>query len=281
MMNDQDRDLIAALAEGRLGRTAAEDALAHIEADPELASEYADQVAALAFLQLGQQPRMTASERSTLHVNLTEQLGLVPDTTPSPSPARTRTPWWQPVFGLAAAAVVVTAIVVLPGALTGGSADTASLEVAVSEFDADGGEGLQTVTTQSAAATTPVEESASEDSRNLDDTTELSVFETDSVGLDELLKRTRGADSAGAVEEQLSDLTFASTVDLDTAEVERCINDLADDIPDGVVQVRVIGADLRDEETIVHVGFDLGDGIDGGLSFELGSCSLVENAPQG
>ena len=87
-MNDQDRDLIAALAEGSLGTEAAEAATARIESDPELTAEYADQVAALEFLTSSASPRMTAAERTTLHANLTEQLGLV---APPPSaPAKTR-----------------------------------------------------------------------------------------------------------------------------------------------------------------------------------------------
>ena len=92
-----------------------------------MSAEYADQIAALDFLNSGAVPRMTASERETLHVNLTEQLGLVPKTLPVPSPARRKIPWWQPVFGVATAAAVVAAIVIIPGTLTGGSADTAAL----------------------------------------------------------------------------------------------------------------------------------------------------------
>jgi len=289
MMNDKDRDLIAALAEGRLSGTIAEDALARIETDPELAAEYADQVAALAFLQSGQPPQMTATERSTLRMNLTEQLGLVPETTSMLTSAKRGARWWQPVFGLAAAAVVVTAIVILPGTLTGDSADTAPVEVAVSEFDAAGEEDLQTETTQSAAGMADAAESPAAESQNLDEDMDIAVYETESVELGDLLERARGADGRDALEGQLKGFAFRSIIALDRAEVDRCLNALADDIPEGVVETFVIGAEVLDEGTaevldqvtIVHVGFDFGDGIDDALSFEIGSCSLVEHAPQG
>jgi anti-sigma factor RsiW len=84
-MNDQDRDLIAALAQGQLSAPAAADATAHIQADPGLAAEYADQVIALQFLQSATPPVMTQTERSKLHANLTEKLGLLPAAAPAPA----------------------------------------------------------------------------------------------------------------------------------------------------------------------------------------------------
>jgi hypothetical protein len=280
-MNDQDRDLIAALAEGRLGGAAVEDAIARIEADSELASEYADQVVALELLQSSAVPQMTADERSTLRMNLAEQLGLAPGTAPAPTASKRRIPWWQPVFGLATAAAVVTAIVILPGTLTGGSADIASVEVAIAEFDNAREEELPTTTTQSSAATVETQEAPDDAGTILADEMDIAVYETESVELGDLLKQARGADSPDAVERRLMGFAFRSTVDLDSAEVERCLNVLADDIPEGVVKTLVIGAEVLVEDTIVHVGFDFGAGIEDALSFELESCSLIEHAPQG
>ena len=267
-MNDQDRDLIAALAEGRLGTDAAEAATARIEADPELTAEYTDQVAALEFLGSGTAPRMTVAERTTLHENLTEQLGLVP--TPTRAPARRRTPWWAPVFGLATAAAVVVAVVIFPGS----SSDQ------FAEVSADGARDTATVSETTAAAGEAAEAPASEDQSLMDDGG-ISVYETGAVELDELLNEAEGADSADEIQGRLFSLNFKTTVNLDSEEIKACIDELVNEIPPGVETILVIGADIEDEATIVHLGFDHGDGIEDGLSFVLGDCSLVRHANQG
>ncbi|RLE15803.1 MAG: hypothetical protein DRJ28_03150 [Actinobacteria bacterium] len=277
-MNDQDRDLIAALAEGLLSGTEAEDALARIEADPEMSVEYSGQLSALDFLGSVVTPLMTTAEREALHVNLTEQLGLVPIPTPTPSPFRRRLPWWQPVFGLATAAAVVAAIVILPGTLTGGSSDNASFDLASAEPESTDVDQTQTT---AAAAADGVQEAAPLDARALDDDAEIAVHETDTVSLEDLLKQTGGADSPDAVEEQLSAFGFESTVDLNADAIDSCIHELSDDLPDGIIERRVIGANAQDDKTIVHLGFDFGSGIEDGLSFVLEDCTLVGHGPQG
>lgn len=279
-MNDQDRDLIAALAEGLLSGTEAEDALARIEADPEMSAEYSGQLSALDFLGSGVTPLMTTAERDVLHVNLTEQLGLVSKPTPTPSPVRRRLPWWQPVFGLATAAAVVAAIVILPGTLTGGSSDNASFDLVSAELESTDVDQTQT-TAAAAGAADGVQEAAPLDARALDDEAEIAVHETDTVSLEDLLKQTSGADSPDAVEEQLSTFGFESTVDLNAAAIDRCIHELSDDLPDGIIDSRVIGANAQDDKTIVHLGFDFGSGIEDGLSFVLDDCTLVGHGPQG
>ncbi len=267
-MNDTDRDLIAALAEGRLTGVAADDVLARIESDPDLAAEYADQVAALSFLQSAGDVSMTTSERSTLHANLTEQLGL---TQPKPVVAkpRARNRWLAPVFGLATAAAVFVAIVIVPG-----SQDVAPMEASA---QLDGVSELSTETSAAAGGEAGSTAAAPE----LSDDADFSVYETDSLGLDELIEETEGADSPQAVKRRLADLNLTSTIDLDRVVVEACINDLDIEIPDGVSVIHVIGADVSKMETIVHLGFDFGDGVEDGLSFILENCSLVEHAPQG
>ncbi len=192
-MNDQDRDLIAALAEGRLSGPTADDALARIETDPEMSAEYADQIAALEFLNSGAVPRMTASERETLHVNLTEQLGLVPKTMPVPAPAKRKIPWWQPAFGVATAAAIVAAIVILPGTLTGGSED---------DLDSSGGEETQTT-----AAAAQVQEAPAADGQAFVEEQEIAVYEvyeTDSVKLGDLLDQAQGAVTPDDVSSRLA-----------------------------------------------------------------------------
>ena len=284
-MNDQDRDLIAALAEGQLSTADAQDAISRVEAEPELATEYSDQVAAIQFLQSAAVPRMTATERSTLHTNLTEQLGLIPVATPAPVPSRKKAQWWAPVLGLATAAVVVAAVIMFPG-----STDDTFQEVSANldvenDSGAQSAETLQPTTTAAAGA---AESSPSAADQGLDAETEAllqdsatSVYETDTVDLDTLLDQADGADDPDAVQRQLSPFGFTSTVDLDSDETAACINDLETEIPDGVVEVLFLGADVGDDATTVHVGFDYGSGVEDGLSFDLETCELVAHSPQG
>ena len=194
MMNDH--DLIAALAEGRLSGHAAENAAARIKADPELSSEYAAQVAALTFLSSARVPEMTAAERSMLHMNLTEQLGLSPKTTQAHEPAQRKTPWWAPVFGLATAAAVVAAFVILPGTLFGGASDTASMDLVSADLESSSAEASPTT---AAAASDGALEAPADDAPTAAEEREIPVYDTDSVGLDELLKQAQGAASPGSV----------------------------------------------------------------------------------
>jgi hypothetical protein len=270
-MNDQDCDLIIALAQGHLSTAAAEDASARIEADPELASAYAEQVLALDFLSSAEVPQMTVAERSELHTNLTQQLGLIEQAAPKAVPPKRKAAWWAPVFGLVTAAAVVAAIVILPG-----SSDE-SLDQAGTNLDDDSGIVSQTSSAAGAAESAP-DTVGEQDSL---DTVAFSVYETDSIELEELLEETSGAQTPAAVERKLSDFSFKSTVDLDRDQVESCLNELATELPDGIIDILVIGADVEDEATIVHLGFDYGSGVEDGLSFVLGDCSLVAHSSQG
>jgi hypothetical protein len=287
-MNDQDRDLIFALAQGDLSTTAAEVAVARIEADPELASEYADQVAALQFLHSAITPTMSAAERSTLHANLTEQLSLLPLAASAPATTTKKAQWWVPVFGLAAAAAVVAAFVIFPnsgqdtfaevsadlGAETEATAPQSSRSP---QTTAASGDSLDSASADAAAT----EELSSSGAPPFAEDDALSVYDTDSIALDELLAQADGADSPENIRRQLSAMSFKSTVDLDRDDVNACIEDLAAALPDGVSDILVIGADTDDEGTIVHLGFAFGEGIEDGLSFVLESCALIEHSSQG
>ena len=284
-MNDQDRDLIAALAEGQLSTTAAQDAISRVEADPELATEYADQVAAIQFLQSATVPEMTAAERSTLHTNLTEQLGLIPAAASAPAPSKRKAQWWAPVFGLATAAVVVAAVIMFSGSTDDTIQEVrANLEVE-NDTSSQSAEAPRPTTTAAAGA---AESSPSAADQGLDAETEAliqdsatSVYETDTVDLDTLLDQADGADDLDAVQRQLSPFGFTSIVNLDSDEIAGCINNLETEIPDGVVEVLVLGADVGDDATTVHVGFDYGSGVEDGLSFDLETCELLAHSPQG
>ena len=268
-MNEQDRDLIIALAQGHLSTDAAGQANARIEADPELASAYAEQILALDHLNSLDAPQMTIDERSGLHANLIEQLGLVPVPETPPAPAKGKATWWAPVVGLATAAAVVAAVVILPG-----SSDE-------SFDDVSAGANLDTAVTSTAASAAESAPQTATDELGATDAEELTVYATGSVELEELIEEADGAGSPQAVERQLAELNFTSTVDLDTDEVQTCLNELSTDLPDGITEILVLGADVDNESTVVHLGFDFGSGVEDGLSFVLGDCSLVDHAPQG
>jgi len=270
MMNDQDRDLIAALAEGRLSTTAAQDATARIEADPELASEYAEQVVALEFLRSSALPQMTDAERSALHINLTEELRLTRKREPA-VPLKRRTPWWKPVFGLATAAAVVAAIVILPGTLTGGSSDD-SISSASAELD-DQGEA-DTATTSAAAG---IQEAPANDGQTFADETEIAVYETESVDLSDLLDRARGASSPDDVNSRLAPLQLTKTTFLGTEALSECLIEIEPDLPRGIQRILPLGAEDADGSTIAHLGFDYGSGVEAGVSVDLSTCEIVDS----
>jgi hypothetical protein len=288
-MNDMDRDLIIALAQGTLSTTAAEEATARIEADPELAAEYAEQVVALQFLQSAPPPLMTGAERSTLRTNLATQLGLLPVASPAAAVPKGKSRWWVPAFGMATAAVVVIAFVVFPGAQQD-SFQEVSMQLDDASPDSSQIAESSPQTTAAASASASASASAEDsggaefDSASVPPPTvedPVSVYETDSVALDELLNQADGADSIESVQRQMSDLSFKSRVDLDSDEVNACLNELSTELPDEILDILVIGADVEGERTTVHVGFDFGEGVDDGMSFVLESCELVEHAPQG
>jgi len=179
--------------------------------------EYSGQLSALDFLGSVVTPLMTTAEREALHVNLTEQLGLVPIPTPTPSPFRRRLPWWQPVFGLATAAAVVAAIVILPGTLTGGSSDNASFDLASAEPESTDVDQTQTT---AAAAADGVQEAAPLDARALDDDAEIAVHETDTVSLEDLLKQTLTPSIAASMSSPMISLTGSSR-DVSSAQTPR------------------------------------------------------------
>jgi hypothetical protein len=288
-MNDQDRDLIAALAQGQLSKPAAEDAIARIETDSELASEYVDQVTALQFLQSASPPVMTPAERSTLHANLTEQLDLLPAAPPTPSSSKKRVQWWVPVFGFATAAAVVAAFVIFPGS----SQDTFQEVSADLESGAESSSKFSTASPQTTNASqdaqdsatveesTVTEESAGAEEPPVADDGSLSVYETESVGLDELLAKADGAESRDSVQRQISTFGFGSIIDLDSGQVDRCLSQLESEIPADVVDIHVIGAEYDEESTVIHLGFDYGSGVEDGLSFVLENCSDVVHSDQG
>ena len=128
-MNENDRDLILDLTEGRLSGPEAEAAEARIAASPTLRAELATQQGVHATLAAAEPVRMTVDEQASLSAGLRAQLNIAeaPAPAPVPLPAK-RSRWWIPVFGLATVAAVLVGFVAL-GPL-GSSDDADTLEVA-------------------------------------------------------------------------------------------------------------------------------------------------------
>ena len=114
-MNDNDLQLIASLIGGELSATERTEALARIQADPELRAAYDEQVAVASMLQGAPPAVLSVTESDALRAALRAQLNLT-DTAPAVAAAGPSmwARWWVPLTGLAAAALVVVALVVVP-----------------------------------------------------------------------------------------------------------------------------------------------------------------------
>ena len=274
-MNDQDRDLILAVAAGELGEAETAAAMARISADPELAEELAAQQAAITALGAVPSVAMTGTERSELRSGLIDQLNLdaAPAVAPTPKSARR---WWQPVFGLAAAAAVVAAVVILPGSLGG---DDAADEVALTAetttetlaaFDADGAQegGAESGESSDSAAA------------ELTTTSAVAAPDADLMGApDELLAITKGQRSPMEVEESLDDaaVPYLAPFPLDrAAAVDRCLEQLADDLPAG--DLLPLDTAAEDEAEVVFVGVVGAGGIDTVLAIDITTCSVLDSS---
>ena len=120
-MNDRDRHLIVSLLDGALSPTEQEEVRARLQIDAEMRAAYEEQLAVSTTLRSAPAVSMSADERNELHGAL--RVGLFLDDTAAVAPVAAPAPrwsrWWAPLAGLATAAVIVTAVVVLPGMFGG------------------------------------------------------------------------------------------------------------------------------------------------------------------
>jgi len=120
-MNDRDRNLIVSLLDGALSPTEQEEVRARLQIDAEMRAAYEEQLAVSTTLRSAPAVSMSADERNELHGAL--RAGLFLDDTaavaPVAAPVRRWSRWWAPLAGLATAAMIVTAVVVLPGMFGG------------------------------------------------------------------------------------------------------------------------------------------------------------------
>ncbi|MDJ0791095.1 MAG: hypothetical protein QNJ71_04275 [Acidimicrobiia bacterium] len=277
-MNDQDRDLIMALAAGQLEEADAAEAMTRIEANPELAAEYAAQVAALDALSAVPPVSLTASERSQLRTELMSQLRLETEAVPVAA-APKRSAWWRPVLGLAAAAAVVTAIVVLPGSLNQSSDDAAETgEALIAETTIDDGAAfdLQSAEAEGGAEAAP-EATTTTISASADASTEESTVDDVS---DELLAATKGQRDLEEVEGAVDDASVAgvSTFDLArTGSVDRCLEALQDELPRG--DIIPLATSEGEGTEVLYVGVSGETGIEQVIAIALETCGVVDTSP--
>jgi len=279
-MIDADIELIISLANGELDGQEQIDALAHINADPSLASELATQISMIDAVQSLPAPDMTASERTTLHANLIEQLHLE-ETPPVAVPAKRKVTWWQPAIGLASVAAVVFAIVVVPNMLSSSSSDDVAFQElgtdVSQEFDPSG--GLEATTTAAASADTSIVDNAAGEQAPLadsaeDGTDDLQLFRIPPDRQEEFNDLANGETSTALVGEKLARFGFTPGTTIDPAELEACLDVLDDELPDGVPLPIGDG-----DANIVILGIDTGDGIDVIIELDLATCSLISQTP--
>ncbi len=276
-MNETDLDIVLAIADGRLAGQPKQDALERIAANPELGEALQAQLAALDALETITPASMTAPERATLHSNLIEQLNLQP-AVPVPVPKQQRRPWWQPVLGLASAAALVVAIVVVPG-LFSGSDDSGADIVAVApesaSLDESGGgsSGAESALGDGSDVTIP--EVAQEDV--------IEFFadagdEAPEPAPDDILEDA--TDTVGDAAEEFTISTPMANlpqVTIVQAELATCLTTLGDKLPQGPLVP--VAATMTNDELVVHLGIETADGVEYAVSIVLASCTITTPGP--
>jgi hypothetical protein len=309
-MNENDRDLILDLIEGRLAGPEAAAAQARIDASPALRAEMATQWAVRDALRSAEPPQMTVDEQTALHAALLEQLHLSPEPAmPVPVAAR-RSRWWVPVFGLATAAAVVVGFVALGP--FGDSDDSGSTEVAASLAEsstADDGSTMQrgsedadttiggadapaaevTTTMQAAAA----DQSAAVAEDELGGAEAGVTYAMDAGGEEAAVPEIAGdvppapelhADlskanfSAQAVTNALEDDSIGneSVAMDDLVSCETALTGLA---PENLVRVEPVASGTDDGNPVVVLLLEFADGEHITATIDLAACEVVDFAP--
>ena len=294
-MNNTDIDLILALAEGRLSGQAKQEALQHIAENPNLGTELASQISVMEELQSMPPAHMTAQERAELRSSLIEQLHI----TAAPVVVQTtkqRRPWWQPVLGLASAAVLVLAVVIVPGMFGDGN-DRSSEIVAVERESASVDDGRDAADPQTTAAAEDDGLGGEVVSVPLVTESDVADFFVDIAGAVEpagaqfeaedgvtapeespTTLEDAAADNADELDEDAAALRLAPpAVEFDLSALDECLNSLADPLPEGDLTPHA--ATETDDGHIVHLGVETDSGIEYALSIEPTTCTVVPINP--
>lgn len=263
-MNDRDRDLILDLVEGRLSAHDAEVAMARVHASHELSQEFAEQTAVSTMLSEIEPVRLTGDERNALRAKLATELRLESASAASPrKPKRQR--WWLPVTGLAATAVVVTAIVVLPSSGNNSTSFEATQGAETNRLEAP------------SQAVPPAGDGLAGYDQSSQTGDQIDVIGMENIDPDELLSALAGKSDEEAVQDTLERLGYKSGVEIDQLALDHCRNDLLDHLAGNGTSAMVLGADQNGEMTIVHFGITTDSGIDQVVSVNLTDCSVVDN----
>ncbi|MGI9667448.1 MAG: hypothetical protein ACR2N2_10140 [Acidimicrobiia bacterium] len=252
-MNEQDLDLILALASGSLSGQDAAAAQARVDADPELAQELATQRAAIEASSATAPVAMTTDESSALRSELMTELHLDASPTPAAAPAKRAMPWWQPVLGFGAAAVLVVTIIVGPGLL--GDSDAQFDQAALPES-----------TTVASAETAETDETRSAAGGSEEQSADASV---DGSALFDLVSGELDADDL-AGELEVAGVSSLSSEKM--AGVDSCLDQMADQI--NAERFVPLGSSDTDPN-LVYLGAAGGQGIDSVLTIDLSDCTIV------
>ena len=285
-MNDTDLEIILAVADGQLTGQAKQDALERIAADPELAEELAAQIAAMDGLRSLEPSLMSSSERAALRSALVAQLNLQP-AAPTVAVDKQRRPWWQPVLGLASAAALLLAIVVVPSMLSDnedGSADLVAIAL------------TETTSVATNAQEDSTESAGTADADRNESTPTVVVPRIDENEVQEFFAAappsgdtnvivSQEDTAAGESSDEPNDsetpsaalLAEPELVAIDAGRLETCMETLADDLPEGIHLARAVTID--DGVATVHLGIDSQEGTTYSFSIDLDTCTITPSTP--
>ena len=306
-MHDHDVDLILSLAEGGLSDEEAKAAETELAACPECSVELAAQRAALAALHAAPRVEMTAAERDLLHRELRRELRLEEEPRAAP-PAGRRARWLAPLAGLATAAALVLAFVVVlprngdeavPVAATAapeqlGAQEPAPSEDVAGDPHAAAGEPPTLEAEQTATTTATVQDADSpvfaaalaDDETELfhlgpEDTVDVAAFGTALPSLEELATHLDGSEPIYHLASKARTLAPA-TEELDYVTLNRCTSVGLEFFPDEDAQVyssTVATGDLDGQEVLV-VTYAIGSPSEDGSLEEPSSEVLVTLDPE-
>ncbi|GMQ85472.1 MAG: hypothetical protein BMS9Abin07_1038 [Acidimicrobiia bacterium] len=281
-MNDNERDLIVSLLDGALSPTAQAEVRARLEIDVEMKAAYDEQLAVSTTLRSSPAVSMSAADRDELHGELRAGLFLDEATVAAgvATPARRWSRWWAPLTGLATAAVIVTAVVVLPGTFgdedaadlvgapapqTSATSSLPSLEAdpqGITE-DSDGQQPVEELTSSTAAAAATIEP----------DVMQYSLARATGPS-DELELPVLAEDFAAAgVESAAFNSTTKATIDYGTAA--GCFGS-ADEVTGEAVLVGTLSAS---GDNVVVIITDASTGAETVIIVDLATCRVTSVGP--
>ncbi len=282
-MNDRDRHLIVSLLDGALSPTELEEVRARLEIDAEMKAAYDEQLAVSTALGSAPAVSMSADERNELHGALRAGLFLDDKTAAAPvaAPVRGRSRWWAPLAGLATAAVIVTAVVVLPGTfggedsaeLVGAPAPQTTAAATAPSLEADPLAGVAEDSAREQQAQEPTSTTAAAAETAEPDAMLYSLVAT-AEPTGELQLPVLGDDfAADGVETAAFDSTTRATIDYDAAA--GCFGSTGSVIGEAVL----VGTLSTSGDKVVAVITDANTGAEKVIIVDLATCQVTSAGP--